>query len=557
MTLKMSMIILLFCLVSSSGFTAPATIDPNVVVRIGGHEVSHYVLEKYYGRFSEATVRQTGHLPAPAENRAWLELFFAQQVVIADAKKRGFAKRSDVRRTVDLMERYMLTQPAGPFYESLYSTFPARAEDPRVTYERSNHILTVAIVRFDHELDGNRALGSDFLDQSLEEKERRVNQHRNSEHGDVFEGALSWPYSPWLELMDIVSKPEVGRWIRWSAPYGCYFVCVRAEQNFPHPDFEVVKAEFLGQLAQVDRLRIQRIHRAESLSKSVCRLEFENVNRAFARLAALPANSASIPAHCFAQMENIELIKAVVAGQPIGITVAQYTDHFNEQYLRKLPSDLVQFRKDLEDIIVEKMDFESACELGLQRQPQFIEDRRGFFDMQVLAAAENETLAASSSVELGEIESYYEKNKRDFVRPFRISGRLATFKDACEMAAWSSLGAPARKEDENITVDWGQPAAGFEALEEGIFRASPGARFGPIPRNGKLIVFVRGETVETAPSPLAQVEPYIRSILRRRHLDEREIAIAKELCRQFQTEDRLDYARYGLIASEIRMPWMQ
>jgi hypothetical protein len=534
---------------------AAPTLDHRIVLRIGTYELSGYLIDKYHRRFSDAEHQRLGRPPEQAAHREWLELFLAQQLIVAHAESQGYGARPEVRRIVDQMERHMLTQPEGPFYQTLYSHEPIDDDRLRRLHERSQIVRQVVLVRFNDETTALSALGADFTRQTDEEKLRRIKTCRDRGDALVHDGAIAWPFEPFSEIGDLLDKTSAGEWIEHRDPlFGIYRGYVREMNTQPGPALDAIRTQFEAMVQRVDRQKIQRRRRAELLAAADFRLQTATAERVVERIRTLSPATPQIPETLLAALASEPLFSYRIANNGVTVTVETYRQQFNDRLIRRLPGMLRLLRLDTENMVVEELDFQAACAQGIPNSLQFAEDRAGFRRMQILDLLEKEMLLPSIQIEPGEIESYYRGHTAEFQRTSRIAGRLFTFESEEMLKAWQRQPSP-NAHGENLEVSSAHPLAGFEAFHTNLMQAPPGVPFGPVKRADGYAVFIKEKNVAIEPLPLAEARPLIHAKLQRRHLDEKERQLAAELTRQFQIEDQIDYIRYGLDREELRLPW--
>jgi hypothetical protein len=522
----------------------PRVIDQRVALRIGPLSVSHYIIDKYYGRFIAGS-----RPPSPADTKRWLERFLAQMVVVAHAETLGYADRPEVRDIMDRMERTVLSQGEGPFYKSLYPEDPLSPSRLQACYARQSVLRKMLIARFDNETTAEALLGSDFDRRTIEEKRNRMVACRECEGALVYEGSLSWPFDPFIEIADALSAIRPGEWLECHDSLSrVYRAWVSSDTLMPQPDFAAVRTQVEQNVRQFDQHLFRNRRHAQLLAAAAFRFEPTVGQRVVACLRDLGPNAAQIPQAALAGLASAPLFHYRIADSVITVTVETYRRDFNARFIRQLPCSLAALRQGTEDMVTEELDCRSARAQGIDRAPQFIEDRRGFGYMQVLDCYEKDALLSPWTVAPEEIKRYYLEHAAEFRRVTRVRGRLLTFEDPAKTS-------PIAEEDLDVSIN--ELPAGFENFQAILFQGPVGLHLGPIRWGNRFAVFIKDRDITTVLLPLAQVSPAIVAKLRRDYLDAKERDLAEALAPRFEIEDEIDYSHFGLALTEVATPWQR
>lgn len=196
----------------------PCAIDSSIVLRIGAHEISHYLVDKYFGRYIASQTQDAAKPVSVDTKQYWFENFLAQQTLVAEAEELGYSRQSDVQDIVKRMEHTILTQRDGPFYQLLYERNPVTYEYVLQCYKKAGIARDLVIAHFEDEKTSSKILGADFADQSSDEKLRRIIRCRTYGADSIYEGTLSWPFYPFLELADAIGDLPSGQWLQRNDP---------------------------------------------------------------------------------------------------------------------------------------------------------------------------------------------------------------------------------------------------------------------------------------------------------------------------------------------------
>ncbi len=544
----------------------PEVIYLQPVLIIGKHAVSFYLLNKYYQRFILTFRSERQRPPNIDETKAWMEHFQAQQIVITEAEFLGFSERPEVKRTVSRMERHMLVRPGGPFFQK-FATSRIHSEDElRRIYATSAREIDGLFARFRDEHALEDALDKDFAAQSAEEQTHRVRESRKREDTLVFEGHLGWPYEPFSEIASVLSAAECGRWIRYSDPNcGLYLLLVRAVSMRPQDSFEHSRPAFERIVNDVDANVARKRFRIQQLLQSELALDTAASEQVFHLCRDVPISSANLPEIQNAALAATTFFRYWDGAKTIEVSVDAYRRWLNDKIVRRIPNSATDLRESVEEYVVEELSLRSMRAEGLDTDPQFSEDRRGFTALQALDLYEREVLAPQLKIDKDDIERFYSLHLTEFRRTTRVGGRLLTFDSSKNAAACiqgfmnGDRAIPNRKtaavSDCYVEITWDHPVRGLEMIQDEIMQSPNGSVLGPLSYGQFYLVFVKVQNMETGVMPLAMVENAIRGRLLREALDAREQELAVEFALRYEVEDHIDYSRFGLRMADVRSPW--
>jgi hypothetical protein len=533
----------------------PQQIDERIILRVGSNEVSRYILDKYYGRFADAERQKDAGGPTREAKRRWLELFLAQQVIIAHAAAQGYSDHPDVQRIVSSVERYMLTQPEGPFYQLLYDPAPISEVRQAQLYAERSMFRQISIVHFKRETDASVLFADGFDALPPEEKRRRLACARDDANATFYDGPMAWPFEPYCEIADFLRTTSAGEWFEHRADLlGLYLGFVEAVETRPLPSTTEDKVQFVSLIREIDKRTFRRQRRAELLAASDLQINERTLTRLSEKLKILPPDTSQIPTDLIAPFGGMPLFEYLLGSRRITVTVGDYGQHFGNMILRRFPGTLPLLRLGIEDMVVEALDFQAAMAQGVSKTPQFSHDRRGFLGLQMLDTFEKEVLRPTIHVGPEEVERYYREHSAEFSRISRIRGRLFTFATKAQLDTWNGGTSPEAKV-QTVELTRETPLAGFEPFHRSLIEGPIGTRSGPVRRGEKYLVYVKDANSELAPLSLSAAFPDIRARLERRYLDEKELRLATELCRRFLVEDLINYSDYGVASAEMKLPW--
>ncbi|MFA5262879.1 MAG: peptidylprolyl isomerase [Opitutaceae bacterium] len=527
-------------------------IDLAVALRVGTRETSGFLVDKYYNRYAEGERRQKQRALAPEESRNWLKRFVAQQIIMAHAESLGYFTRPEVRATVARMERHMLTQAAGPYYQRLLESAPPLSEtELKAIYEKRAQVFDCMIVRFGGE-PTLPALGEDFERIPLNEQTRRILHCAEREGLQMMDGTFSWPFAPFMEIADIPGAVQPGRWIKHHDPSrGIYYVLIRNLKTQPIGDYSSNRLGFQMFIKRMNPMILQRRRHCELIMSSSLSLCRPTADRFLEFCRNLPPNTGTIPQSDNGHLASEPLFLFKLDGNKITISVDAFCRNFNDQFTRRIPLDLPSLRQDTEGMAVEEMDFRAAQALGIDQTAKFVEERRGFEGFQVLDLFEKEVLIPKIEINRSDIDRYFQEHAADFRSVTKIHGRFLRFDTLEKAAAWRKGASVAPTTDEKLDLGAEKPIAGLEYLQQQFMKMPEGATMGPIKYDQSGIIFIKLKNVEEGLPPIETVRDKIREVLTRQALDEKELQLAAELSTHLKIENHLDYARYGVSTKEV------
>lgn len=536
-------------------------VDQTPAITIGSHTVSHYLVDKYFHRFTEEQERH-GAGPSEDASRAWLQTFVSKQCVIAHLESLGYFNLPEVTSSVARMERQVLIQPNGPFYESLLKSLPEKSpEELAAIYDRLPESKNSIIATFPNGVDAASLLGADFDTCAFEEQMRRIGTCHDQHRVPVFDGTISWPYRPFVEITDIIFAAPLGQWIKHQDPAaGTHYIFIRSVLggHSAAPLADSTGFQFL--VKRVQEETFQHSRRNTLLASSALTWDDTSTNQLVEILANLQTPNNEIPPETIRAVGPTTLFRYHLGPETITVSSADFCRSFNSRYVRKIPRTTVDVKEAGEAMVIEERDYREARALGIDRTAKFAEDRLGFAGFQVLDLYERKNLMPAISIEPVSIDRYYREHQADFRRVTRVRARRLEFHSLVEAQAWrrqQSAGpaaipgigdAPFSSEDVDVVV--GQTIPGFENLADEIFRSPEGFVLGPVPARGAYLCIIKLKNVESAPVPLDFVREEIGRILMRQALDSSEAAMAVEIAKAMPVENHLELARYGIPASK-------
>ena len=536
---------------------ASLTIDQRPALIVGNYGISHYIIEKYYQRFADGIRQEKQRLPSQEERIRWMEDFLAKQIIISHGVSIGYLDRVEIRSIVDRMERHMLSMPSGAFYKWLYGTQPSSEAECQMMNALLPTVIDAMVVRFNGNSSAQACLGSDFTKLSLEAQTRMILecQVRGLE---LIDGPQRWPFTPFAELSEVLLKTKPGCWVEHVDPkLGVYFIFVRSVRTETVPGFP---ESFLQQMHNRILARSRRVSllvfSSLSINEPVAQLLIEKMGKS-------PIGTEQPSAALFQDIDAKKLCDYRIGKEDFAVTVEGYRRHFNGLFVRQSPQSLADLRRSIEDMVIEELDVLAAREQGLDQTAQFIEDRHGFEGMQVVSLYEKEILTPQIKVTQTEIEEYYDQHAAEFRVVTKIRGRIFKFDSREKALIWmaqtnerkAGIETSPPISDEVIDLSSGQSILGPESLSQILMQSRDGTRHGPFVNGLTYTVFEKQKDAETRQIPLASVTDSIHGTITRRLLHERIWQLAVELAGQNKIDDRIEYARYGVPASALRLPW--
>lgn len=372
---------------------AESVIDTTPVLRVGSLTVSAYAWAKNERLYREQIRQALGREPTDTELADWRALFRAKLTLLADAEARGYFSRPDLLAATRQMEEYMLTQPEGPFYASLYPSTPAYDARLRALHELNRRVLDVASAWFDSATEADRTLGADFAQQSTDEKLRRLHAARDNPHARYFAGRMTWPCAPFPSLANEILAVVPGQWLGPTPGFeGVLHLFVRAAHDQEIPDFAPRRDAIAAFVREFDRDCVRQRRRAEVLRQA--RLEWDDAiaSRVIAGLASGVDATGHLVGPALQDLGELPLARYRWDDTPVILTVGDWQGWFNGQLARRVPQSAADIGESLRALVQTRYDLRDAARAGVASHPQFVEDRANFLRNQVLAAYERELL---------------------------------------------------------------------------------------------------------------------------------------------------------------------
>lgn len=546
----------------SSLCATSAADDPNItaaiadtVVQIGDWKVSRYVLEKQHAKF-----RAAAPASVPAET-AWLETFLRKQVLTAHLHATGGLEQPEVRATVERMARHMLSQIDGPFYRRLAELTPLDDARFAAMHADSVWVVDALVARFPDRATAGRLLGADFDRQTPEEQHARLAAMKDRDDAVLFEGAQRWPFPPYFEIRDSVSRAPLQTWTQAGPPDGAVFWCwVRSRNALPANNDPATRARFRAFAERLWRQDLQAERRTKLLRAAEFRFSAEVARRVLGHLLATEGKSPAAPATPNPAFSQEILVRYRRGTDAVAVSVAEFLRRREELIVRPVARGVFDLTRLAEDLVLREFDAEEAQALGVTTSAQFVEDRRAFAGAEALALHERDVLRPRFAPGADEIAEIYRHGGERFVRATKVRGRLLVLRSDAAAARW--LAAPDRspppaesvQSSEPITIARGETLPGLELFSAGIFTGADGRYFGPGQRADGILIFQREAATDAETAPLAEVSAVIREEVLRERLDAYERTRAIELCRQLRVVDHLDLPRLGIRGTPVR-PW--
>jgi hypothetical protein len=196
------------------------------------------------------------------------------------------------------------------------------------------------------------------------------------------------------------------------------------------------------------------------------------------------------------------------------------------------PRNAIDVRTQVEDFVVAEYDLAEAKRLGLDHTPQFLEDRRNFALNQALALYEQEVLSKIISIQSDELTTLYQTDLQRYSSPVEVTGTLFIYLDAEEssfprLPLWHPDGSVSGSQPDRVidptVVRRDDPTSSIGIPYAFLVSLPVEGRLGPFPYRGGHAVFLKRAVGALVPRPFGQVEPELRSELRREKIKDAEL----------------------------------
>jgi hypothetical protein len=532
--------------------TDPAIVDESPALTIGDFEVSHYIFDKNYNQFI-ANRRKKRVLPSRSEIEDWFRLFIAQQAIKAHLQQIGYLNRPEIKGAVARMSRNILTQAKGPLYNTLYDPSPIPVERLRAIHEKSARVFDALIVRFDDDASALRLIGPvgphDILNRlvSLAGAGQEIG-------ADVHDGPIVWPYHPFEEIADELLSAKPGRLLGpFPRQTGVYYLLIRHETRQAVPDFEAVRPNLERYVRDLDELTVRRNRREKILRE--CNFSINPEILASWSTPILGSIGNHQTGHVIVTDAAPALAFYLFDGKRRRIGPADFIRHFKQSVVHQTPRDSASLATALEDMVVEEYNYRSAKKAGLDRQPKFVQDRWNFELNQALALYEQEALIPTIALSSGELRTYYNQHREQYLEPSAATGALYIFptKSRARQAMNRLLrnetaGAMllAEKVIDPLTITREGPPLFASLPNAFLIQISDGQKIGPLMKSGMFTIFVKTSSSGREAPPLAQIENNVRHDLLRTKLNTAELDLFHRNGSLHTIRFHFDFAKYGI-----------
>ncbi len=304
-----------------------------------------------------------------------------------------------------------------------------------------------------------------------------------------------------------------------------------------------------------DRIAFRRERRARILKESKFSADSGNIARLWAAIAP-PLSRRTPPREADVKpIGSLIVAEYSFNGAVKQISATDFVRDFQRRIARTAPRDPKDLEEQIEDMVVTEYDLAEARKLGLDRTPQFLEDRRNFALNQALFHYEQEVLSKQVTLAPGELAARYRANIQHYISPVSITGTLFVYSDTESARSGSlqlshadsiaSASLPEKVIDPLVIKrDGPSPLPGVPY----VFLASMpiGRKLGPFPYSGKSAVFLKQAAGELAPMPFEEVRPELQRELMREKIEGLELDYLARNAGRVQVY--LDLANYGLRA---------
>ncbi len=527
--------------------THAESINTDPVLSIGEFTISSYRVDKNYRRFAQDVNQPT----SAAELSARFSRFLNQQVIIHEALKSGYGDRTEVVEEVQRMERHMLTQFEGPLYAGLYARSKTAEPDWNELYRLIQQGYNARVVR----LPASAPLAADpsLFAAVRDDWSHALPRLRISGQAEVYEGVLAWPFQPFARLGDAIMEAKPGSWQQAREGDDLFFYQVLDLVSNNPPSLDSVRPELVVAWQRANKQRIQTERQTTVLHHCQFAFDWTTADRLTMELQMERQSSAELLA--------LPLASYRLQDRPAIVTVQDYLDYEGARYVRsRLPAGPLGIFSETRKLVTAKFDWQEAVDTGVDREPQFTEDRENYRNYLALDLYEKERLRPQLGITVATIERHYREHAENYSRPTRVSGHLLRF--AREADARGLIEHPERPDLATrarsavvLTLSADSAVPGLDFLPA-LALASVGTKpaVGPFFLDGAYVVWTPEQVLARETPPLEAVMPAIRSQLEQPLLEQREALLARELVRGLKVQDRIDYGSYGLVPVPEK-PW--
>lgn len=529
------------CILAAIGLSSAAIgckgyLDTRPALAIGTYSVSQYLLKKYYLRSGTSTV---------AETSQWLDNFVDEQCVIALAIHNGYADRREVRRDVSKMERYMLTQTRGPYYDRIIGDPEVSAGALQRAFEMYQYEFDLAVVGNADRTSLAAILGKNPEEMTAVEFATALRRCQDSISSDVLLGRYCWPFLQMPEISEIVSSMHIGELRIAELPgFGTYVVAVLGKMK-RRSGVHIAQDAFSKLERAVERQTAIKRHRSQVLRSTNFTFSPATGVLLMSECGANSTTDGLFPP-CSSRLADKILFTYSVSGTHT-VSAAQYRLYFNQRIVRPIPNNVRDIHIGAEDMVIGEIDDRDARMLGIDKEPQFQEDKKGFCGYVALELYKKEVLEPKITISDKEIAAYYQAHPASFTESPAVHGIFYKFTSLEDAAKWENGGnsPPQSLELTSFSTRFWRPDIQFVWRE--LVQLSVGARSRPFMRDGVATVFVKTSDAPAVLRPFKDARSDVRALLHAKDLASLLHECAVKARMRFGIKANIDY-------SSLRLP---
>lgn len=536
----------------------------NPILKIGEVELSEYLVNKYINRAINNNKAFRNNQREESGAGVFLEKFLSKMTVVAHAISKGYQEREEVRDVVGRMKYYMLTQSHGPLFDiPIKENF---SDFEELNPINRSHLLQseVVIVRCGDLTEEEYKSINELInyDIPLEAQLQLAVEFAIQNGFEYVSGLVDWPYAPFWEISDVITELPVNTSLFTEREnHGNYLIVKGREHKITVENSESYFENAQHTYRRNKRNIVARIEGMRALSKSNLKisevtsrkllLEGEIVSNVdFGEIWIVDANIADSIIYTYSFKDRERTVLA-----------SEFLKRFNQRFIKFIPNNKASLYRAIEQSVIESHFYDAALSRGLDRNPKFLEDERGFTYHQILDLYEKEELVPKIVISEAELTNFYKSRSEVFVWSNAIELQVMRFASVNE--AMQSLDAfseeiyrPGSAIVETYIFERDSPLEEFKTEQSWISRSRVGDVRGVIPLSGGEYAILRvARDCSGDRKSFKDVKNEIRQLILQLKLNEMEMKIAAECAHKFEIVNQIPFERLGIDRSTVVLPW--
>lgn len=511
------------------GFTSdPKTIDLTAALELEDYTTSQYIVDKNYNFY----LANTPSDPSKKEKSEWFTRFIAEQALIAELRRQKWTDRPEIADAVNSMERYLLFQDEGPFFENVIPTIPLHSEAVKTIRQQAKTKVSGTFIQISDYTARN--LGAVEKYSKIESLIESIPTSNNISSNIT----LHWPFNPFMGIKEQVSNAKVEELYGPFHEQGTLLYFQLSSKNTNSTLYDKLSdSQFSEHAAQIDRAI--RLNQYKYSLKKEARLTIQQ--QPLIDLAQRVAID---------EKGKLLLNDTTLAGSELFeyrfketrhiVSIADFIADYNNSIQRQLLDDPSKIKEAIDYYVLSRQCLLLSNSSGVTDAPRYTQNRLNYENNCLLEKYKEDVIKKSIDITESDIKQAFQRQYKDATKPIRIEGNIYRF-NSLEAAI---IGDIKPESSRRILISESSKPI-FEGWPTQTLLSMPdGARIGPVPQQESFLVFEKIKTVENRPITLEEK----RKVLIRKLLDEHyQTQLLNDLQqRTANLKVRIDFSKYGL-----------